>query len=257
MSDLYKEHILITDEVKESIQKLKIVFPADYSKLYTEKAKSHHIELQPTEVFNSEMLDEKMVRHLITLSKCTDEAINAIETEDKFSLKRVLEQTKALQEEIFSLQKIVYEDGLTKCYNRKWFEDTLCEGDTISTHENGILVMVDLNKFKQINDTYGHIVGDKVLVHLAFKLRESGGRVVRYGGDEFIIIFDSKIAQNEVKLKMETLLNYCNTIHFKVDKNEFKINFAYGIASFTHGDNINTIIETADKAMYHNKIYAG
>lgn len=253
MSDLYKEHIDITNEVKESIQKLKIVFPADYSKLYTEKAKLHHIELQPNEVFNSEMLDEKMVRHLITLSKCTDDAINAIETEDKLSLKKILAQTKALQEEIYALQKVVYEDSLTKCYNRKWFEDTICNGDNISTQENGILVMVDLNKFKQINDTYGHVVGDKVLSHLAFKLRESGGRVVRYGGDEFIVIFDSKVSQNEVQLKMDSLLDYCNNIHFKVDKNEFKINFAYGIASFMQGDDIHTVIEVADRAMYLHK----
>jgi len=253
MTDLYKEHIDITNEVKETIQKLKVVFPAEYNRLYAEKAKSHNVKLKPNQVISPEMLDEKMVRHLITLSKCTDEAIHAIETEDKEVLKTVLQQTKILQEEIHELQKIVYEDGLTKSYNRKWFEDTLCNSDHITIRDSGTLVMVDLNKFKQINDTYGHVVGDKVLIHIAFKLKESGGRVVRYGGDEFLVIFDTNISYNEIKTKMEAILEYCHHIHFKVDQNEFKINFAYGITEFKKDANIDTIIQAADKAMYDNK----
>ncbi len=254
MGDLYKEHIDITNEVKESIQKLKVVFPAEYSRLYTEKARSYHIELKPDEMINSEMLDEKMVRHLITLAQCTDDAIRAIETEDKNLLSIVFAETKALQEEIEELQKIVYEDGLTKSYNRKWFEDTLCDSDHISIRDSGTLVMVDLNKFKQINDTHGHIVGDKVLIHIALKLKETGGRVVRYGGDEFIIIFDSKISMDEIKTKIEAILSHCKKTHFIIEENTFKITFSYGMAPFSKGSDINTIIEKADKAMYHNKV---
>lgn len=253
MSDLYKEHIDITNEVKESIQKIKVVFPAEYNRIYAEKARSHEIELKPNQVIGSEMLDEKMVRHLITLSQCTDDAIRAIETEDKELLNIVLAETKALQEEIHELQKIVYEDGLTKSFNRKWFEDTICNEDHISIRDSGILVMIDLNKFKQINDTYGHVIGDKVLIHIAFKLKETGGRVVRYGGDEFIIIFDVKVTEDEIHNKMKEILNYCNNVHFKVEQNQFKINFSYGMTSFKKGSNIDTIIELADKAMYVNK----
>ncbi len=252
-NDLYKEHIDITQEVKEEIQKLKIVFPADYNRIYTQKAHLHEIELQPDQMISSEMLDERMVRHLITLAKCTDEAIQAIECENKEALKIILVQTKTLQEEIAELQKIVYEDNLTKSYNRKWFEDTVCSDDRLSIRQSGTLVMVDLNKFKQINDTFGHVVGDKVLIHIAFKLKESGGRVVRYGGDEFIVIFDSKVPPREITQKMEAILQYCNKIHFKVDQNEFKVNFAYGIAPFTYGSDIHSVIEKADRAMYRHK----
>lgn len=113
--------------------------------------------------------------------------------------------------------------------------------------------MVDLNKFKQINDNFGHVVGDKVLIHIAFKLKETGGRVVRYGGDEFIIIFDAKISKDEITKKMRTILDYCHNVHFKVEQKEFKINFAYGMAPFSQGSNIDTIIEAADKSMYENK----
>lgn len=253
MEDLQKEHIEITQEVKKAIENQKIVFPAQYGKLYYEASLAHHIELKPDELLTHEMLDEKIVRHIITLSDCADQAISAIETENKAILAAVLKETKKLQLEIQDLQKLVYEDSLTKCYNRKWFDDTVLEHDKLAIRDSGTIVMVDLNKFKAINDTYGHIVGDKVLIHVTVKLKESGGRVVRYGGDEFIVIFDAKISHVEIKEKMENILRYFEKIHFKVDEYSFKISFAYGMAPFTRGADIRHVIEAADKSMYKHK----
>lgn len=253
MKNLQQEHIEITQEVKKAIENLKIVFPAHYGKLYYEASLARHIELKPDELLTHEMLDEKIVRHIITLSDCADQAIVAIETENKTVLASVLEETKKLQQEIQELQKLVYEDSLTKSYNRKWFDDTVLEDNKLSIRESGTIVMVDLNKFKEVNDTYGHIVGDKVLIHVAVKLKECGGRVVRYGGDEFLVIFDSKITSTEIQQKIESVLHYFEKIHFKVDEASFKISFAYGMAPFTRGADITHVIEAADKSMYKNK----
>ena len=253
MEDLQQEHIKITEEVKQAIKNLKIVFPAQYGKLYYEASLAHHIELKPNELLTHEMLDEKIVRHIITLSDCADQAIGAIETENKTILAYVLKETKKLQLEIQELQKLVYEDSLTKSYNRKWFDDSVLEHNKLSIRESGTIVMIDLNKFKEINDTYGHIVGDKVLIHVAVKLKESGGRVVRYGGDEFLVIFDIKISSAEIEQKIEKILHYFEKIHFKVDEHSFKISFAYGLAPFTRGADIMHVIEAADKSMYQHK----
>jgi len=253
MKDLYHEHIDITKEVKESIGKQKVVFPAYYGKLYHDVATRHGVELKPDELLTREMLDEQMVRHVITLVDCTDQAIGAIENGNKDLLRIILLKTKHLQEEINELQKIVYEDSLTKSYNRKWFEDMVLDQDKFHVRGSGTIVMVDLNKFKDINDNYGHITGDKVLIHLALKLKESGGRVVRYGGDEFIVIFDAKFSSQQIEDKMENMLEYFQKINFKIEEHSFKISFAYGLASFREGANLNSVIEAADKAMYHNK----
>lgn len=253
MKNLQQEHIDITNEVKDTIKDINIVFPALYGKLYQEAAHSHDIELQPDELLTREMLDEKIVRHIITLSDCADQAIMAIETENKAILLTVLAETKKLQKEIQELQKIVYEDGLTKSYNRKWFEDTVLDHNNISLRENGTIVLIDLNKFKDINDTYGHIIGDKVLIHLTVKLKETDGRVVRYGGDEFIVVFDSNVNSTQIKEKMEKLLTYFEKIHFKVEEKSFKISFAYGLAPFTRGADISSVIEVADRSMYKHK----
>ncbi|MDD5158737.1 MAG: GGDEF domain-containing protein [Sulfuricurvum sp.] len=253
MKDLHQEHIEITDEVKQTIKSLKIVFPALYGKLYQEAAHVRDIELKPNEFLTREMLDEKIVRHVITLAECADQAINAIETKNKTILASILLETKKLQKEIQELQKIVYEDSLTKSYNRKWFDDTILDHDHLTLRENGTIVLIDLNKFKDINDTFGHVVGDKVLIHVTIKLKECGGRVVRYGGDEFIVIFDSNINSLQIKEKMESLLAYFDKIHFKVEDQSFKISFSYGIAPFTRGADAASVIEAADKSMYKHK----
>lgn len=253
MKDLYQEHIEITAEIKNAIAPIKVVFPAVYGQLYTQKAREKNIDLSPEELLTSEMLDERMVRHVISLAECTDKAIIAMEKQDKTQLEDILNETKVLRREIQELQKIVYEDYLTKSYNRKWFDDTILNHNKIAIRGEGTIVMVDMNKFKEINDSYGHMVGDKVLIHVAEKLKESGARVVRYGGDEFLLIFDSQNTIKEIETKMELILKHFQKILFKFDDQSFKISFAYGISPFQHGSDIRAVIERADKSMYRYK----
>jgi len=94
---------------------------------------------------------------------------------------------------------------------------------------------------------------DKVLALIATKLKETGGRVIRYGGDEFIVIFDYSLSYQHVQDKIESLLRYFHKVHFKVMDQSFKIDFAFGIAPFTKNTDVSLVIEIADKAMYHRK----
>lgn len=254
MDTIFKEHQRITQEAKNKINSIPIVFPATYGKIYYDIARAQNIELSPEEFFTAEMMDEKIIRHIITLSTCAEHAVEAIEHEDKKALEEILVETKALRDEIQELRKLVYEDCLTKSYNRKWFDDTFMEKNSITIRDTGTIVFIDLNDFKKINDTYGHIIGDKVLVHIALKLKESGGRVVRYGGDEFLLIFDISITEKQIHEKIEKILHYFQKVHFKVVNDNFKISFAYGLARFDQGSILNDIIDLADKAMYQHKM---
>jgi len=253
MKDLYKEHIQITENIKKQIEPLKVVFPSYYGRLYSEAARELHIDLKPDELLDSEMLNEKVVHHVITLSSCAEQAIAAMESEDKKTLLAVLAETKALRDEIHELQQIVYEDALTKCYNRKWFEDFCLNSDKRTMRGEGTLAIVDLNKFKEINDTFGHVVGDRVLIHVSKKLQESGGKVVRYGGDEFIVVFNANETPSKIQEKIESMLHNCNKTSFKVDNKSFKVSFAFGITPFKKGYDLNAIVDAADKAMYRHK----
>jgi hypothetical protein len=80
--------------VRHAIKDVRIVFPAQYGKLYTELAHQHNIELTPEELVIREMLDEKIVRHVISLYEFADQALDAMETNNIVKLHDVIEETK-------------------------------------------------------------------------------------------------------------------------------------------------------------------
>lgn len=246
-------HIQITETVKQKILPLKIVFPSHYARIYSQEAAKNDIELHPEELLNSEMLSEKVVHHVISLSSCTERAIVAIENEDTKTLQEVLEETKQLRDELDELRKVVYEDALTKSYSRKWLEDVYLSSDKSTMNQKGTLVLIDLNKFKEINDTYGHTVGDRVLTYVADKLKESGGHVVRYGGDEFLVLFDAKESLHSVDNKFAVMVQRFEKLSFKIDTANFKIGFSYGSVSFDKGSTLSHVVDAADKEMYRHK----
>jgi len=253
MQVLFEKHEKITQDIKERIKDKKVVFPSYYGKLYATLALDHNINLSPEELVNDEMINEKVIRHILTLAECTEEAVEAMEQGDKPTLLHVLEETRRLQEEVRELNNIIYEDFLTKSYNRRWLEDTLVESKTVCLRDSGTLALIDINKFKEINDTYGHLAGDKLLIFYAMKLKALDGRVVRYGGDEFIVVFDGKYSFQEVSKKCENFLSsLCNT-SFKAGDKSFQTSFAYGLVAFSKGEDIQMILEKADTAMYAHK----
>jgi diguanylate cyclase len=253
MRNVHEQHVYISEIVKKKIQPLKVVFPSYYGKLYAEEAHLLNLDLKPDELLDAGILDEKVVHHVLRLSICAEQAIEAIESEDKKKLTAVLAETKALRDEIQVLQQIIYEDALTKSYNRKWFEDHYLNSDKQTMGEEGVMVMIDLNKFKEINDTYGHIVGDKILIHMAHKLKENGGDVIRFGGDEFLVMFSAGETVAMIRKNIDDMLLNCAKKTFQVKEDTFKVSFAYGIAPFKKGAELSSIIDAADKEMYLHK----
>lgn len=253
MKKIYDKHIIITQSTKEAINSMKVVLPVDYGKLYRKFADEINVELAPHELLSREMLDEKVVRHVISLSQYTQAAIEAMQEHNESKLKSILEETQKLRHEVEELQKIVYSDTLTQCYNRKWFEDHCLDDNHEFFSQNGTLVIVDLNRFKRINDEYGHSVGDKVLVHISKKIKELANNVVRYGGDEFLLFFDDTIAKEPIEQMMTKLYNDFEKATFKIGTIEFKVSFAYGICAYTNKSKFIDTLDTADRAMYHYK----
>lgn len=145
-------------------------------------------------------------------------------------------------------------DPLTDLPNRRSFHNKLSE--TITKNTNGAVILLDMDNFKSINDTLGHIFGDKVLQKIASKLSEitkDNIFVSRFGGDEFLILFENLYTD-------EDLDDYINSI-FKlfaspllIDKHEIQIEFSMGISKFPDDStSFEQIIMNADLALYHVK----
>ncbi len=151
---------------------------------------------------------------------------------------------------------MINHDALTGINNRKMADHYLDELIHRINFINFYVFMIDVDKFKSINDTYGHIVGDECLKLTAETLRniadEHHGFTGRYGGDEFICIIDEQYLK-----KPETFMERCNdvlAIRCKTNKLPSIIRCSFGYAKCTNSNTkATTLIAEADKMLYENK----
>jgi len=259
-----KQLHIISNETKMSIDSMDVVTPSMYKSLFTEFALKHRESLEDEEQLSSELMNqecsqlgqmqEQTSKNAIKLSAHTAKAIDAIEKKDDAVLKKVLQETQNLRAEIEKLKESVYKDELTQAYNRKWFHDTYLEDENNSFKEDGICVMIDLNYFKQINDTHGHVIGDKVLVFITNELKKSKQKIVRYGGDEFIIIFNTQFSQEFVLKILHNIRENILKKKLKAQEATFHVSFSVGVTHFEKGEMFSQVLELADKNMYEDKL---
>lgn len=168
------------------------------------------------------------------------------------------ERTSELQIAHKELKEMATKDSLTELYNRHYFNEFIqnVAKDVKNKHKSMMILMIDVDKFKYINDNYGHNVGDIVLKVVAQFLKKSVKKndlAVRYGGDEFLVALrDSKIEAaetyiEEVKKNLDIWNNKNNLL-----KHELTLSIGYDI--YSKDKDILEVISNADKMMYENKM---
>jgi diguanylate cyclase (GGDEF)-like protein/PAS domain S-box-containing protein len=152
------------------------------------------------------------------------------------------------------LQYIAETDRLTQVYNRTKFDDELKKQIAWAglTHHSFALIMLDLDHFKQVNDNFGHDVGDQVLkrtVELLHKRIRKSDILARWGGEEFMIIAP-KIAIDDLQTLLESLRESIEEIdHDKVGT----VTASFGATLLCTTDNIQSLLKRADMALYQSK----
>jgi diguanylate cyclase (GGDEF)-like protein len=155
------------------------------------------------------------------------------------------------------LQALSSTDPLTKVINRRALNTRM---DSFIS-ENPIplrcsYIFLDIDFFKEVNDTYGHDMGDKVLCMVADILKnefEDVGIVSRVGGDEFNIFVYEPISKEKLNKLMERIRLKFDTIHQELGQT-MPIHFSAGIAAFPdNAENIRALAALADKALYYTK----
>ncbi len=146
-------------------------------------------------------------------------------------------------------------DHLTRAYNKRTFEMQLLKKIHEVKHfkrENVALIMFDIDHFKQINDKFGHISGDKVLIEIAALVKSNlpvGSNLYRWGGEEFAIILDScdfKRAFEFAESLRETILNH----NFPIDR---VVTCSFGVTTIRIEDTKESVIDRADANLYRAK----
>ncbi|WP_280771184.1 histidine kinase N-terminal 7TM domain-containing diguanylate cyclase [Salipaludibacillus daqingensis] len=153
-----------------------------------------------------------------------------------------------------TIRFLAYHDALTKLPNRRYFYEQAPL--VISKQHPLAIVVIDLDGFKLINDTYGHQTGDHYLIHTAKLLEHSiknSGMASRVGGDEFYMYFSYE-TQPEVIAFATNLLDLCKKQPFQENDVSIPIHISMGISlSPNHGNDLETLIHKADQAMYQMK----
>ena len=157
-------------------------------------------------------------------------------------------------------EKLAFTDPLTELYNHRFFQETLLQEFTRSERYKKplSLMIIDIDFFKKFNDTYGHLVGDKVLKHVSaiFKssMREQIDTVARYGGEEFGVILP--------ETSLEGAAVFAERIRKKVEESfiqegdkKLKVTLSIGVSciSVTKCTKTSDLIEAADQALYKAK----
>lgn len=163
-----------------------------------------------------------------------------------------------LRESEMRLQQQAIRDALTGLFNRRYLDETL-ELEIAQARRQGhplAVVMLDLDHFKQINDTYGHQAGDEVLKSLGAMLREDsreGDILCRYGGEEFCLVFPNMpLAAAVARADLWRQRFAARVIRF--GDVSMQVSFSAGVACYPeHGAHRDELIERADAALYRAK----
>lgn len=159
---------------------------------------------------------------------------------------------RSLVEEVISFSNL---DPLTGISNRRRFLEYFEEA--LSKQHSGAVVMVDLDNFKEINDTMGHVYGDKVLVKISNLLLEleedSNIKISRFGGDEFLILIDHVSGLEEIDKRVKKIFQiFSNKLY--IGEDAINISISMGVSVYPNDSlQVNQLIMNADLAMYRVK----
>jgi len=168
---------------------------------------------------------------------------------------RDVSATRALEKE---LTDSAQHDFLTGLPNRMLLNDRIGQGIALAHRQRGYaaVLFLDLDGFKQVNDSLGHLIGDKLLQSVAKRLLEcvrSPDTVIRQGGDEFIVLLQELKQPEDAVFTVARLLKTVADVH-SIDSHEIHITTSIGVSIYPNdGQDGGTLIRNADVAMYYAK----
>lgn len=166
----------------------------------------------------------------------------------------------------YSINEVVayeglYEDGLTGVWNRQGFEKTVMPLTDVQSDKYKMLAIVDVDYFKEINDTHGHAIGDAALQEICARVERVISSYIaeattlyfgRYGGDEFLLYYEAT-EPHELERFIRQLHEAVTTEPFTQRKTTFPLSLSIGAVATTEATSYETFLKLADDALYHMK----
>ncbi len=249
----------LTDETIKEVRKLEVVLPEIYKDIFYTKADELNITIKEKDK------EQAMIYALKKIQKMRDEteksttklktsiqkARTAITEKNEPALKDIEIEVENLEKTIIHLQENLYLDELTNVYNRRWLYEKFLKDEKFQ--QDGSFAFIDIDNFKNVNDSYGHLVGDKVLRLIGSLLKKvENCLTIRFAGDEFILISNKK---DKIRLSniLKNVRKNLSTKSLKHDNKTFNITFSYGVVEFSKDEKFSKVFQQSDDLMYYYK----
>lgn len=198
---------------------------------------------------------QSLNRHATELTTC----VISMAKDGQDSIAQLRSQLTAYEARLEEVERIATIDPLTGVANRRKVEQQLER--KVSRAMPFSVIYLDINNFKKVNDTLGHLVGDDLLKQFAGELRSafrSTDLIGRWGGDEFIVLVDGPLPEAESRhRRIEEWVNGEYTLSADGSPRKLNVSAAIGIAAWERGDSVASVLHRADTAMYLDKSRAG
>ena len=199
---------------------------------------------------------DKIVERIKQELKLLDATSNAL----KEQLQQATAEIEQLKAKMAQYKNEAFKDPLTRIDNRRGFEERLerAINEAMITGKSLCLIMADIDHFKKINDTHGHLVGDNVLRTVAATIKDSvKGRdpVARIGGEEFAVLLPDTPYTGAIKLANSIRLDFERIDLKKRNTGESlgRISLSFGVTAYQKGEDAKSFFGRADEALYQSK----
>ncbi|MAM00044.1 MAG: hypothetical protein CL583_16510 [Alteromonadaceae bacterium] len=204
-------------------------------------------------------LTDNITRHVDKQDRIIQQQKAAAATQDS-TIKALSEEVESIKAKYDKVNADSHIDHLTLTGNRRFFDQ---QAQLMHDHwkagniEHLAIVLLDIDHFKVVNDTYGHVVGDYVLRHISQVLQAEAGKAVniaRYGGEEFAIVAEAPSERNILALAKRLNESVVERPYIQASGEAINLSISVGVCFFTpKQDSIAAVLEAADRALYRAK----
>lgn len=230
---------------------MKHVHPSDLA-LVVEKFEHHMIDREPFHIVF------RLLKNDGTYIWITSHCKALSDDEEDTRIIGSIQDITAIKQADEQIQYLAYHDALTGLLNRRAFVERLEDiiGASANSRERLAIIFFDLDRFKMVNDSYGHHVGDRVLIEVAQRIKKQLPQQAvfcRLGGDEFMIMLPNIVQREEIARLAQHIID-CFVPSFRYDQHEFHLGGSLGLSIYPDdGDNAVTLMKNADIAMRRAK----
>ena len=280
--------MIIEEIAKKTLEEIKKAnkepYPLYYKEVFNNLLKEERLDINPKLTLENQTLEDKFLAQTsktvnfiqktnTTIKKSSQDFVEEIEVKDlnqeikalvknfeKELLSKLNESSKKIQElqkELDRVYKEINIDVLTKAFSRKALNQDLDKFIEIGKQRelNMAIMILDLDHFKKINDNYGHLIGDFVLIKIVQMIKNiirEEDKIYRFGGDEFIVLFN-RIDKKSIKNITEKIRQKIEATKLKYKDKIIQLTLSIGVTCHKKNDSKDDFIHRADKAVYESK----